>query len=507
MTRHSGGPVLDFLDIDRDSPIPLYHQIYTELRRGILSGRLAAGTRLPSTRSIAAELGVSRRPLREAFDHLTAEGLLDARQGAGTMVRARADGRLPAAAAATTPAGPDDHAMIARLPARGRALTETTGFDTRSTGAFSPTLPAADQFPRAVFARLAARHWRMAAPHDFRKAPPAGHAGLRAALAEYLRTARGLVCTADQVLITAGGTHAIGLLARLLAAPGSRAWTENPGWPTGRQTLAAHQVQPVPLPVDGEGLVVEAGRRTAPDAALALVTPSRHYPLGMAMSLGRRLELLDWAHDQRSWIVEDDYDSEFQYTTRVLPPLQSLDRHGSVIYMGSLSKVLTQALRIGYLVVPQALAGPLGRALAHEKVVPTATQAMLARLIETGEFARHVRRMRHLYRRRQQALVDGLARRFGDRLPIATTDSGFHLLATLPDDPAGWPGGVALDEDETSRRLAELDIAAPTLGSYLHPGADRRACRRVLVLGFATLTDDELARGLDGLAAVIGGAG
>lgn len=479
-------PVLDFVTLDAASGVPLYHQVYAELRAGILNGRLAIGTRLPSSRAVADALGSSRRPVREAYGFLIAEGLLETRHGAGTYVRGRP---------AIVDAGPADTAGTpAPLSRRGAALAATANYETRWTGAFAPTLPAADHFPRQAFARLLARRWRRAEAADFRKPPAAGLPALREAVAGYLATARGVVSTPEQVMITAGSTHAVGVLARLLANPGERAWTENPGWPTGRQTLAANEVAVVAVPVDRDGLDVEAGRTIAPDARLALVSPTRQYPLGMAMSMARRMELLTWAQDQHAWIIEDDYDGEFQYSSRVLPPLQTLDRNGRVIYMGSFSKVLTQALRVGYLVVPPALAGATARALSHDKAVPMLAQAVLAEFLQSGEFARHVRRMRTLYRDRQHALVGALKQRLGHALRPALAESGFHILAALAE---------GLDERELSRRCAEHGVYAPPLEDYFHADtrpalspADGRLPGPTLVLGFAAVDAVELDRGV-----------
>lgn len=481
--------ILDFVSLDPSGRVPLYHQLYTELRTGILNGRLPAHSRLPSSREVADALAISRRPVREAYGFLLAEGLLESRRGAGTFVRGRPEGPDPKrpdeATAATAPAV---------LSARGRALAGHGNYETRWTGAFAPTLPAADQFPRRIFARLLARGWRQAGGDDFRKPPGAGLPALRRAIASYLATTRGLVCSPDQVMVTAGSSHATGLLARLLANPGERAWTENPGWPTGRQILAANEVVPVPVSIDADGLDVEAGRALAPDARLALVTPTRQYPLGIAMPIARRLELLTWAQDQHSWILEDDYDGEFQYSARVLPPLQTLDRHGRAVYMGSFSKVLTQALRIGYLVVPPALVEPVARALSHEKVVPTLVQAALADFLQSGEFARHVRRMRTLYRARQEALVAALRARLGNAVVPRVSDSGFHILASLA-------GGA--DGHLVSSLCAGRGVYAPSLGDYLHPCSGREPASDTLVLGFANLGETELERGVAVLAEVV----
>lgn len=490
--------ILDFVSLDPSEHLPLYHQLYTELRSGILNGRLPAHSKLPSSREVAEALAISRRPVREAYGFLLAEGLLESRRGAGTFVRGRPDGHE-----AKRPGEPAAPAAAAVLSARGCALVANGNYETRWTGAFAPTLPAADHFPRRAFARLLARGWRQADAAGFRKPPGAGLPALRQAIAGYLASTRGLVCAPEQVMVTAGSSHATGLLARLLANPGERAWTENPGWPTGRQILAANEVTPVPVPVDADGLDVEAGRALAPDARLALVTPTRQYPLGMGMSIARRLELLTWAQDQHSWIIEDDYDGEFQYSARVLPPLQTLDRHGRSIYMGSFSKVLTQALRLGYLVVPPALVEPVARALSHEKAVPTLAQAAVADFLQSGEFARHVRRMRVLYRARQEALVSALRSRLGGAIRPRVSDSGFHILASLPD---------GVDGHVVSSLCAGLGVYAPALDEYYHPHRSRAAAgnetgSNTLVLGFASLDEAELARGVAALADALSGPG
>ncbi len=297
------------------------------------------------------------------------------------------------------------------------------------------------------------------------------------------------------MLITAGSTHATGMLARLLLDPGERAWTENPGWPTGRQTLAAHQVVPVPVPVDGDGLDVDAGWLLAPDARLALVTPTRQYPLGMGMPLARRSQLLAWAHDQMAWILEDDYDGEFQYAARVLPPLQTLDRHGRVIYMGSFSKVLTQALRIGYLVVPPALQEPVARASPTtrwsrrwRRRLSRTSLSWASSPATSGACGRCTGPAGTPWRRRSAT---------SSAAPCPSGRENRASTRSPPCRPAatgGWCRAVAPGSTCWRRRWR-------TTTTRERGGRPvRLAVPPALLLGFATVDDDELRRGIAGLA-------
>lgn len=327
--------------------------------------------------------------------------------------------------------------------------------------------------------------------------PAGGDPALRRAIAEHLRRARGLACELEQVLVTNGAQHALDLVARVLLDPGARAWVEDPGYPGLRGALTAATAETVPVPLDGDGLSVAEGRRIAPDARLAVVAPSHAYPLGTVMSLGRRLELLDWAAEAGAWIVEDDYDSDFRYAGRPLAALASLDRGtarggGRTIYLGTFSKILFPGLRLGYLVVPADLAEPLARARrALDDHPSTVVQPALAAFLEEGHFAQHLRRMRRLYAARQEALLAAGRRHLDGLLELAPDAAGMHLVAGLAPALA-----ARADDRACAEAAAAAGIAAPPLSAYHLGPPDRQG----LLLGYAAVPEAEIDSAAAGLA-------
>ena len=345
---------------------------------------------------------------------------------------------------------------------------------------FRPGLPALDAFPFEVWARLEARRWRLAPRHLLDYGDPAGHAPLRHAIAAYLGEARGVRCEWDRVIIVAGSQQGLDLAARVLLDPGDAAWIEAPGYPGARGALEAAGLRLVPVPVDADGLDVEAGARLAPRARLAYVTPSHQYPLGVTMSLARRLALLEWARQARAWIIEDDYDSEYRYVGRPLSALQGLDTAGRVVYVGTLSKVLFPSLRLGYLVVPPSLVDVFAGARAiADRHAPLIAQAVLSDFIEDGHFARHIRRTRMLYAERQAALLDVARRELAGRLDVPAAGAGMHLGGWLP------PG---IRDRAAAQAAARHGVMAPPLSTYrMRPGG-----RGGLMLGYAAFTPREI---------------
>jgi GntR family transcriptional regulator/MocR family aminotransferase len=320
---------------------------------------------------------------------------------------------------------------------------------------------------------------------------PLGFMPLREAIATYLREARAVRCEAGQVMVVSGSQHGLDLATRLLLDPGDRVWLEDPGYLGARGALMAAGARLVPVPVDGEGLEVARGIRVAPDARLAYVTPSHQYPLGVTMSLARRLALLEWARARRAWIVEDDYDSEYRYTGRPLASLQGLDRHGRVIYVGTFSKVLFPALRLGYVVVPPALVDAFAAARGLvDRHPPSVTQAVLAEFIAEGSFARHVRRMRMRYAEQQAALVEAARHKLDGVLEVSPAEAGMHLV--------GWlPSGA--DDRAASGTAQQVGVEAPALSTFRL----RRSGRCGLLLGYAAWAPSELRAAVDTLAAAL----
>jgi len=490
MKKRYAAALLGTVALDRESEEPLYRQLYFAIREAILDGRLRPGTRLPSTRSLASDLAVSRNTVVIAFDQLLAEGYVDGRTGAGTYVSATLPEELlsarPAGAAGTLPRA----TAASRLSERGRFLAGIRSGNAAPPVPFSPALPELARFPFDDWARLLARHWRYPKREFLVGSDAAGHAPLREAIAAYLGAARAVACTADQVLIVSGSQQALDLAARVLIDPGDAVWIEDPGYAGIRGALIAAGASLVPVPVDGEGLDVAAGRARAPDARLAIVTPSHQYPLGVTLTLTRRLELLDWAGAAGAFVIEDDYDSEYRYAGRPLAALQGLDGGGRVIYTGTFSKVMFPGLRLGYVVVPADLVDAFrGVRQLVDSHPSTVAQAALTDFIADGYLAAHVRRMRALYARRQAALITALRNRLGNRLSVAPDDCGMHLIAYLDD---------AVDDVALSRAAAARGITVAAL-SRLY--VDARP-KKGLMLGYAGITEPAMRRAVAALGAV-----
>jgi GntR family transcriptional regulator/MocR family aminotransferase len=320
-----------------------------------------------------------------------------------------------------------------------------------------------------------------------------GHRPFREAVAEHLRTARAVRCEADQIMVVGGSQPALSLIARVLIEPGRPVWIEEPGYAGARDVLRLRHARLVPVPVDAQGLDVSAGIRKCPRAAAAYVTPSHQYPLGVVMSAPRRLQLLDWARREGSWIVEDDYDSEYRYESLPISSLQGLDRDGRVLYVGTFSKVLFPALRLGYVVIPPDLVARFAAVRdATDLFPPTFPQEVLADFIGEGHFARHLRRMGALYRERRRAVVASVRTRLGDRLRILGDEAGMHFAGALPDE---------VDDEAVSARAARRGLWAMPL-SRCYVGRPRR---RGLVLGFASTDTAEAAAAVRRLEAAVDG--
>ena len=447
------------LPLDRSAAVPLHRQIHDGLRRAILEGRLRPGQRIPSTRALAEELAVSRMPVLTAYEQLLHEGYLEGRVGSGTFV----SGALP-----EDLHGPSEPGIAAGTPgARRRPHARDEG----GLGPFRVSLPALDLFPHAAWARLVSRHAHTLSAEQMAYGDPAGVASLRMAIADHVRAARAVRCEAEQVLVVSGSQAALRLAAAVLLRPGDRVAVEEPGYPGARAALVAGGARIVPVPVDEEGLGVAALRRRGRVRA-AYVTPSHQYPLGMSMTAARRLALLDWATHADAWVLEDDYDSEYRYVSRPIGALQGMDAHERVIYFGSFSKVLFPALRVGYVIVPELLRQRFADAReALDIFGPTLYQLALAEFLADGHFARHLRRMRAVYRERRDALLEGLDSHCAELLAVPNADAGLHVAGILPD---------GVDDVDVIRRMAGRGLTATPL-SACYAGQARRSG---LLLGF-----------------------
>ncbi len=473
------------LDLDRASDTPIFRQIYLGLRRAILSDRLAAGSRLPPSRALAAELDVARTTVVLAYEHLEAEGYVIGRGSAGTFV---AEMRLPAAGPAARPA---------RSPSpspRGRRAQDEAEFGPLGAAPVPFRLgePALDAFPLRLWMRLFARCARRSGGDLLGYGDPAGFQPLRQAIADYVRVSRGVAATSEQVILVRSAQQAMDVAGRVLLRPGDEVWVEDPGYLATRSLIEIAGARPIPVPVDAEGLVIEAGVRAARAARMVCVAPSHHFPLGRSLSLARRLELLDWARRAGGWIIEDDFDSEFRHAGFPLPSLQGLDTAARVVYVGTFSKTVFPALRLAYLIPPLELVGPiLEMKSAVDHLAPTLEQATLAEFITEGHFTRHVRRMRILYGERQEALLDAVERELAGALRMQAADTGMHAI--------GWLQGNRVSDVGVSRAARELGIEASPLSRYCL----RARFPPAILLGFAALPPRDLRAGVHRLREVL----
>ncbi|WP_271411022.1 MocR-like pyridoxine biosynthesis transcription factor PdxR [Pseudomonas sp. Q1-7] len=494
--KSPGGMLLTGIELDRSSPIPLYRQLYLQVRKQILSGRLPGGTRLPSTRTLCKELGLSRITLLNAFDELTAEGFLAPRTGAGTYVGREWEGRN---AAADTPRKPP------RLSSLGQSVlslrSEHFGGMSYASWApecptsFLPSHPAYDAFPLPVWRRLMNRHLRQPTKAMLGYGELKGLLRLREALVEYVFDARGIECSVDQVVIVSGAQQAFNILAMLLLDGQDGVWMEDPGHIAARIAFQAQGARLVPLRIDDQGLDVQQGLRDCPDARLAFTTPSRQHPLGTTMSYARRQELIEWAGRGHGWIVEDDCDSEFRYVGRSQPALFAMDQWQKVIYVGTFSKVLYPSLRLGYVILPEALVEPFCAIRAvMDRSPSTLHQATTADFMAEGHFLGHIRRMRALYQARQESLVEQLRRHLDGFLEVNPVVAGLHLIGWLDE---------TVDDAALALGLARQQIYTYALGDYclkryLPPG---------LLIGFAGTPAEQAGEKVEALARALEGLG
>ncbi|HZJ55365.1 MAG TPA: PLP-dependent aminotransferase family protein [Myxococcaceae bacterium] len=481
------------LRVDRKTTAPLHSQIDQALRARILAGAVRPGTRLPSSRTLAAELGVARTTVLLALDALQAEGYLVAAPRSGVRVAPE----LPEAGFAPAPVrAARASSAPPRLSLAARALAGL-GTGAPRLGAaprpFRPGLPALDLFPMALWSRLVSRAQSRASARLLEGGDPAGHPGLRRAISEHVVAARGARCTPEQVFVTAGTQQAFEEVLRLVVDPGDPVWLEDPGYLGARRAVLGGGARAVPVPVDDEGLDVEEGVRRAPRARLVILAPSHQYPLGVTLSLGRRMALLRWAAAERAMILEDDYDSEFRHRGRPLTALQGLDDAGRVLYVGTFSKTMFPGLRLGYVVVPPALVDVFAAARASLPAPASALeQAALATFMDEGHFARHLRRMRGVYRERAEALLDALRSRCAGALEPRPCDTGMQLCAML----ARGVSDVAVRD-----RAARAGVEVAPLSDYRLT----RGGRGGLVFGFGAIRPAAIRTGVESLERVLEG--
>lgn len=446
--------------LDRQGRRSLTEQIHVTIATAIREGHLYEGARLPSWRDLAVQLGVSRGTVKAAYERLNDEQLILARGAAGTFVASP----LPVSP-------PDSEAPAPRLP-----LPELYHDFESAPKPFQAGVPAQDAFPFKAWSRSVVRCSREAALEAMRYPDPRGEPTLRREIAAYLSVARGLHCSPAQVVITSGYAGALGLALHGLRLAGHRVWVEDPGFPLTRRALSLAGYTPVPIPVDADGLDVEAGKARAPDASLAVVTPGQQAPLGMRLSLARRRALLEWAAEADAWLIEDDYLSELQLAGKATPALASLDGDGRVIHVGTFSKTISPRLRLGFMVVPAALANHFGDvAAALSPASSLATQGAVAAFMRDGHYLRHIRRMKRLYAQRRDALLRRLAPRLSGH-----TMAGLSVLLRLPDGAR---------DTRIADAAQAFDLAPLPISPWY---ADPEATTRGLLLGVTNLSDDLL---------------
>ncbi len=489
MVRQSGGALLSTLKIAPDSGVPYYRQLEEAIRRLILSGDLAAGCRLPATRELSKDLQVSRLTVKNVYEQLAAERFLETKPGAGTFVAEISASEKPPAAPGRRLRAHDSELLSQRARQIGSSMAVTRLGGYR---AFRPGVPALDQFPRRVWASTYSRVMRHADAGMLGYGPPGGLDTLKRAIAAHVRDHRGVKVDAEQIIVTAGAQQAFSLIAFTLLNPGDVVWWEDPGHIAGRDAMRIFGADVRPTIIDHEGLDLQFAKARHPDARLIFTTPSHQHPLGVTMSLGRRLALLDYAEKRAVWIVEDDYDSEFRFHGRALPAMQSLDSSGRVLYVGSFSKSLYPGLRLGYVIVPYAVAEAFssGQILLSQNV-SAVLQQTLAHFIDDGSYNSHIRKMRILYRRRHEVLSEHLRAGLSDVVEIRPSAAGLHLIAHLVDK--------RLDDRAVAQALWTNGIDCLPLSIF----SDRTRLAPAIVLGFACAPEHEIAQRVRDMSAVL----
>lgn len=477
--------IVPVVPVDRGSATPLHRQVYAGFRDAILRGDLAAGQQVPSSRALAAELEISRFPVLDAYSQLLAEGYFESRVGAGTFVASS----LPRPAqqpkkAADEPSAPRRTSHRSSLYPPYELNPWRFGW-----GAFGVHQPALDQFPFDLWSKLLSRHSRSLHVHPSNNLHPLGLVPFREAICSYLRTARAVRCDPAQIMVVSGSQQALDITTRVLLDPGDEAWIEEPCYPLVRSLLLGSGCRPVSVPVDDEGLNVSAAMRMAPNARAVFVTPSHHYALGATMSASRRFQLLEWSRRAGSWIVEDDYDSEYRYDSMPIPSLQGLDSSDRVIYIGTFSKVLRPSLRLGYIVIPADLVDRFAAVRFSMDIFPSYLfQEALTDFMRDGHFVRHIRRMRTLYKSRRAALVESLRAEFGDFLSIHGSEAGMHLTVTYPENfRSGRSSGIVTDTEIATRAAKDKLWLWPLSPCYSGPRP-----RHGFLLGFSNIAEEHM---------------
>ncbi|MGF6757610.1 PLP-dependent aminotransferase family protein [Paraburkholderia sp. GAS42] len=463
-----------------DRKLPRQRMLYEALRSAILDGTIAQGTRLVATRVLAEELGIARNSVLYAYERLAAEGFLEADRHGSVVAHLGLQQQSSMCAAAPLPATLSKR--VAGLSNDRDALKELV--------AFRPGLPALDEFPLAQWRAAMERAWRGIDASDLGYGGSHGHPWLRRAIADYLKVSRGVRCDLDQVFVTDGTQTSFDVAARVLADPGDIAWIENPGYNGARAALQAAGLRVVPIPVDAHGIAPTPAHWQQSPPKLIYITPSHQYPLGSVLSLERRVALIDAARAHGTWIIEDDYDSEFRHEGPPLSAVQGLAADTPVVYVGTFSKTLFPALRLGFMVVPAQLADAISLTMGEiSRRGRVADQVALADFIDRGMYSRHLRRMRRLYSARREALLEAIECHLRGVVTVSGGAGGMHLTARLD---------VPLSDVEVGKVALVRRIVVPPVSGYCLPAPDAERYNG-FVLGYAGVPADET----DGLVAQV----
>lgn len=477
------------------SGVPMHRQIYEKMRQAILSGELPAKSRVPASRTLAVQLGVSRMTVVNAYEQLFAEGYLEGKIGAGTFVAEDLPEELLQAPKIRTVKAAAFSRQL-NLSGQGRQMERGLGDLVREHSAnkfvpFQNGLTAIDSFPFDTWARIASRWYRHTSPTTLIKGDLAGFYPLREAIAAHLKSSRGVNCKPEQVIITAGAQQSLSLISAVFLEPNDEVWIEDPGYTSARSLFALSRTKLIPVPVDEDGLSIKAAFGQSKNPKLIYVTPSHQYPLGVTMSVTRRLSLIETARATGAWIIEDDYDSEYRYSGHPLASLQGLDQNGRVLYVGTFSKTIFPSLKLGCMVVPPDLVDVFTAARmlsgAHS---PLIEQAILSEFIAEGHFARHVRRMRTLYEERQKILIDEVKRNLEGLLEMKADDAGMHLVGWLPDN---------FDDREASQKAVAENISLMPISDHCINEYPRKG----LVFGYAAFNEKQIQGGIARLSEVL----
>ena len=466
---------------------PLYRQLYSHIKRLILNGDLKREARIPATRTLAATLGLSRNTVKTAMDQLAAEGYVQTRLGSGVFVSMNNPEEF--FETATTVTEPTEQRLtLPRVAINANVIKPSAGY-TPSNRAFSVGVPDLSAFPFGLWRKIYASTLRTMNQRLMGYGDPRGLPELRSEISNYVRTSRGVRCTADQILITTGAQQSLDLIARMVITEGERVALEDPGYRGARSTFLMAGAKLAPIPVTSSGLDVQKLAQLD-NIKLVYTTPAHQYPNAAAMPVNARLSLLHWAEKSKCWIIEDDYDSEFQYESRPIPSLQGLSEHNNVIYIGSFSKTLFPSLRLGYLIMPPNIVkDACGVKQSVYGAQPLLEQMVTATFIRDGHFHTHLKRMRGIYGRKSEALVKTLEHYLPSEIAILGGKSGMHLVVEIKED---------VDDQKIVDDLRQAGFAAAPLSQHYLSNP-----RKGLILGYGCASLEDIEEGVEALSALI----